>query len=121
MKLLEKIVALENEAADFGFQWENTTQIMEQIESECLEIKEHLDDESATLLLQEEIGDLMHAVLSLCVFCKLDPLETLQKTTDKFERRLTAVKEISRDQGLETLKGLSFERLMEIWKEAKKV
>jgi uncharacterized protein YabN with tetrapyrrole methylase and pyrophosphatase domain len=121
MNLLVKIAALENEAADFGFQWETTAQIMAQIQSECIEVDEHLkagvnDNLSA---LQEEIGDLLHAVFSLCVFCKLDPKDTLQQTLEKFERRLRAVKVIAHEMKLINLKGQTFDELMFIWKQAK--
>ena len=124
MELLNRVGALEKEADDFGFSWENTSQIMEQIQSECLEIKEHLDGfkgESNNSSLQEEIGDLLHAVFSLCVFCKLDPQDTLSQTLNKFERRLKRVKNLATDQGLENLKGHSFEELMLFWKQAKEM
>ena len=42
MDLLDKIVILENEASVFGFQWGTSDQIMTQIQSECVEINEHL-------------------------------------------------------------------------------
>ena len=47
MNLLDKVVALENEAAEFGFEWETANQIMEQIQSECVEVREHLSKDSA--------------------------------------------------------------------------
>ena len=122
MDLLEKVASLEAAADAFGFRWENTCQIMAQIQSECLEIGEHLDnkvDDINLLELQEEIGDLLHAVFSLCVFCKLNPKDTLEKTLGKFERRLNAVKKIAQDNGLIDLKGHSFDELMQIWKKAK--
>jgi uncharacterized protein YabN with tetrapyrrole methylase and pyrophosphatase domain len=120
--LLEKIEALEHTADAFGFRWETTAQIMEQIQSECAEINEHLDQGITSVNqpdLQEEIGDLLHAVFSLCVFCKLNPKETLEKTILKFERRLNAVKSIATEQGLTTLDGHSFDELMKIWRQAK--
>jgi hypothetical protein len=43
MELLDKISALEEEASQFGFKWQHAAQIMNQIHSECDEIKEHLD------------------------------------------------------------------------------
>jgi len=52
---------------------------MNQIHSECLEIKEHLHHDGSSIDqagLQEEIGDLLHAVFSLTVFCKLSPQDT---------------------------------------------
>ena len=72
MNLLDKVVALENDASAFGLQWETTDQIMAQIQSECFEINEHLGHGIAQANqseLQEEVGDLLHAVFSLCVFC----------------------------------------------------
>ena len=70
MSLLEKIVTLEHDADAFGFRWETPEQIMAQIESECVEIHEHLHggfEHANQAELQEEIGDLLHAVFSLCV------------------------------------------------------
>mgnify|MGYP000482239961 CR=1 FL=1 len=123
MQLLEKVVVLEQAADAFGFRWENTDQIMAQIHSECEEIQEHLKSPHSlnTDDLQEEIGDLMHAVFSLCVFCKLSPEITLEQTLNKFERRLNAVKQIAANQGQHNLSGLSFDSLMKIWDEAKKI
>lgn len=122
MNLLEKITALEQEADNFGFRWESADQIMAQIHSECLEINADLNDlaeGSDHGKLQEEIGDLLHAVFSLCVFCQFDPKETLEKALIKFDRRLNAVKKIAHAQGLATLQGYSFDELMEFWERAK--
>ncbi len=122
MNLLEKTTQLEQEADDFGFSWENHDQIIQQIQSECLEINAHLTnlvDNSDNTKLQEEIGDLLHATFSLCFFCQFDPEETLEKAILKFERRLNAVKQIAKRQGLTTLKGYSFTELMTIWEQAK--
>lgn len=122
MDLLEKAVILEKEASEFGFCWETTNQIMAQIQSECVEINEHLDKgivHANQAELKEEIGDLLHAVLSLCVFCNLSPKDTLRRALDKFERRLSAVRNISTEQGLTNLSGFSFDELMAIWRKAK--
>lgn len=120
--LLDKVVELENDASDFGFAWETADQIMAQIQSECVEINEHLtqgaSQENQTKL-QEEIGDLLHAVFSLCVFCNLNPRDTLDQTLSKFERRLNTVKTIAQEQGLNHLQGYPFDALMAIWDQAK--
>ena len=124
MDLLEKTIALEFAATNFGFCWENTTQIMAQILSECHEVNEQLAqgiEPANTLLLQEEIGDLLHAVFSLCIFCKLNPQETLEKTLNKFERRLNAVKHLANESGLTNVEGRSFDELMCLWDKAKQL
>lgn len=122
MDLLDKIVTLEEEASKFGFRWENTSQIMNQIQSECLEVNAHLHkglEQANTVELQEEIGDLLHAVFSLCVFCNLSPQDTLNKTVSKFERRFNAVQSITEENGLTCLDGRSFDELMDVWDKAK--
>lgn len=120
LDLLDKVLKLENDAEAFGFKWENAEQIMQQIQSECLEIEEHLHEPSASQArLQEEIGDLLHAVLSLCVFCKMSPKETLDQTLNKFERRYLTVKHLAQLEGKSTLIGQSFEELMHFWDKAK--
>jgi len=113
---------LEKEAEQFGFKWGNTHQIMAQIKSECDEIDEHLSNinENNKPKLQEEIGDLMHAVFSLCIFCDLDAKETLTKSVDKFDRRLSSVKTIAKENGITTLNGYSLDELMKFWDQAKK-
>jgi uncharacterized protein YabN with tetrapyrrole methylase and pyrophosphatase domain len=119
---LKKVLELELDAEQFGFRWDNTTQIMEQIKSECSEISEHLDSNKAECnqnALQEEIGDLLHAAFSLCVYCKFNPKDTLTKALEKFERRMSAVKNIAYSEGLDNVEGLAFDKLMVFWDKAK--
>lgn len=123
MSVFKNIVDMEEEADNFGFRWENPFQILDQIESECREIRDELNRSKESIQksrVQEEIGDLMHAVFSLCHFCGFDTEQTLKNTTEKFARRLDAVKKISRDSGLDSLNGKSFDELMAIWDIAKK-
>ena len=120
--VLDRAVGLEKDADAFGFRWETREQIMSQIESECLEIREHLDRNSANFsqqALEEEIGDLLHAAFSFCIYCKYSPKDTMSKALDKFERRLKAVKSIAKRQGIDHLNGYSFEALMRFWDAAK--
>ena len=119
MAIFEEIERLEKEAAVFGLQWETKDQIMTQIRNECVEIEEHLHSSEQRDALQDEIGDLLHAVFSLCVFCNLSPELTLRKSLDKFEHRLNAIKDIAKEQGLTHLRGKSFDELMQYWEQAK--
>ncbi len=124
MELLEKITALEEEAFCFGLKWPSAEHIMQQIYSECDEIKEHLPSHDAhpnNSALQDEIGDLLHAVFSLCVYCKLSPQVTLRQTLTKFERRLRAVKLIAEEKSLTNIDALPFDEIMNIWGKAKEL
>lgn len=123
LHILEKLIQIEKEAETFGFKWENPHQIMAQIQSECVEVNEHLNacQPENSNRLQEEIGDLLHAVFSLCIFCKFPLEETLTKSIDKFERRFNKVKSLAKENALQTLNGMPFDELMKFWDSAKKI
>lgn len=120
MHVLKKLTILETEADNFGFKWEKSDQIIEQIQSEISEVAIHLKDGNQNKL-QEEIGDLLHAVFSLCVFCQFDPEDTLIKSVNKFERRFRATQQLAAEKGFSTLNGQSFDKLMALWNQAKKL
>lgn len=116
--LLKKVEKQELDAKEFGFYWENFHQLIRQIQDECIEIQEAWENNDSAHL-QEEIGDLMQAAISLAVFCKLDPQETLAKSIEKFQQRYDAVVKISQNEGHTNLHGKSFDVLMSYWNRAK--
>jgi len=71
--------------------------------------------------VQEEIGDLLHTAISLCVFLGYDVEETLNKTSAKFSKRMKAVKMLTEQHNLPNLQGQSIEFMLKLWKEAKEI
>lgn len=121
MKIFKKLIEIETQAKEYGFYWPDTKSIIEQINSEILEIEELLQGRNhAKDHLQEEIGDLLHAVFSLCVYCNFDPQTTLDKSLKKFEKRFNKVKELAAKDGLKDLHNKSIEESMQYWSVAKK-
>lgn len=121
--VFKKLELLEKQAADFGFAWPNENTIIKQVLSECEEIQQELRQDPLSVSnkrkLQEEIGDLLHAAFSLCVFCGFGTKETLTNSINKFEQRFGAVKQLAAKSDLVDLNGLPFARLMEFWDQAK--
>lgn len=115
--LIQQLYKLNKEAQDFGFKWPNNKMIVDQIISECQEIKESLSNPKH---MQEEIGDLLHACFSLCFFNKLDPKIVLLEAISKFSNRFTSLKNITHAEGYHDLKNQSTEELLRLWKKAKK-
>lgn len=114
-KLIE---ASESKAKAFGFYWENIDQLIEQIQSECLEIQEAWQKQDRGHL-QEEVGDLLLAAISLAVFCKIDAEETLHKSLEKFQKRYARLVSLAEQDGHANLKGKSMEVLTNYWNQAK--
>ncbi len=116
--LFKKIVEQEKEALDFGFYWENIDQLVEQIKSECEEIKEAALNQD-NLHLKEEVGDLINATISLCIFFNLDPFETLKDNVEKFQKRYDVMVSLVKKDGLQDLKNKPMEVLLTYWHKAK--
>ncbi len=120
--LIKHLEIIENQAKDYGFYWPNHKEIMKQIRSECEEVEELLaDNNSSPARLQEEIGDLMHAIFSLCVYCGFDSKITLEQALAKFEKRFVMTKSFAEEAGHKNLHGQTMEQMMEYWKKAKEV
>lgn len=117
-ELLKRIEEQEIEAREFGFYWENINQLIEQIQSECLEVQEAWQKNDRSHL-QEEIGDLLLAAISLAIFCGLDPQETLLKSSEKFQKRYKTVVKLAQTDGYHNLHQQPSELLMNYWKRAK--
>lgn len=118
MDLFTEVERQETEAKEFGFYWEHIDQLIDQIKSECKEVKEAFEQNDRAHL-QEELGDLMQAAISLAVYCNVDPASTLKLSIDKFQKRYDAVVDLAKKDGLKTLHGKSFEELMVYWDQAK--
>jgi len=116
--LFKWVEAQEAEAKSFGFYWESLDQLIDQIQSECAEIKEAYQNNNRPHL-QEEVGDLLNAAASLAIFCGVDPHNTLHQSCEKFQKRYDAVVSLVKKDGLSDLQNQPFDRLMHYWKLAK--
>jgi uncharacterized protein YabN with tetrapyrrole methylase and pyrophosphatase domain len=121
MQIWQRLENLEVAAEEFGLKWPNALEILSQIESECQEIRAHLTENDASSdAFKQEVGDLMHAVMSLAWFCGLNSRQTLEQSCDKFEKRLAMMKVVIAEKGLNNMQGKNFEELMLVWDEAKR-
>lgn len=116
-----KMIALEADARAFGFDWPNQEMIVEQMIDECREIQDDIAARQSRDKIQEEIGDLLLATVSLCAFLGFDLQDTYAKSNKKFEKRMSALKALSQEAGLATLHGQPIEFTMKLWNKAKEL
>lgn len=116
--LFKRIEEQELTAKQYGFYWERIDQLLEQIKSECDEVEES-SKKNDRAHLQEEVGDLLNAAVSLAIFCNFDPGETLHKSAEKFQRRYDDLVRLAKLDGHENLHQQPFEVLLHYWKQAK--
>lgn len=116
---LDELLHIEQDARAFGFEWPDVNTIIEQALDECREIKDAIAQQESPSRVQEEIGDLLHTAVSLCVFAGFDVEETIQMINNKFSGRMHALKTLSHQLKMTTLHGQSFDFMLQLWKQAK--
>ena len=116
----ESLVKLNNDVQGFGFKWPHVDMASDQIRSELSEVKEAIDGNESKPRIQEELGDLLNAVISLIVFLDFDVEETVSKTLDKFEKRIKGLQDILQKSGLQSLDHLTIDEKLALWREVKR-
>lgn len=116
---LKTLIAVETDARAFGFDWPNVEMILEQAISECAEIRDAIAHSEPPVRLQEEIGDLLHTAISLCLFAGFDVEDTLNNVSAKFARRMAEIKKLTYSKGLPNLQGQSMDYMLTLWKAVK--
>jgi uncharacterized protein YabN with tetrapyrrole methylase and pyrophosphatase domain len=121
MTALRKLIDLEIDSRNYGFYWPNHQMILEQAISECKEIKEAIDNNEGPNRIQEEIGDLIHTAISLCLYSGFGIDDTLNVITQKFGERMEALKKLTQEQGLTNLQGQTTPFMLDLWEKVKEM
>ncbi|WP_041082151.1 nucleoside triphosphate pyrophosphohydrolase [Thermotoga profunda] len=108
---------IQENAAAVGFDWPDVSGALQKIDEEIQELKEAMGKGQRNKL-EEELGDLLFAVVNVARFLDLDPEIALRKATEKFVRRFQIVEEFARARGLD-MKKLSLAQLDALWEEVK--
>jgi tetrapyrrole methylase family protein / MazG family protein len=89
---------LTKKAARTGFDWENAKGVFEKIREESTELEHTLEHGTATEA-EEELGDLLFAVVNLARFLHIDPEIALKRANGKFVRRFHEMERIASTRG----------------------
>ena len=106
---LERAAKLQKRAARTGFDWPDIEGPKAKIHEELSEIAAAAPD-----AIEEEVGDLLFAVVNFARHLKVDPEEALRKANRKFERRFRAI-EVAPGFG-----AMDLDQMEQLWTEAKR-
>ena len=130
---LHRAFRLQDRAAGVGFDWPDTLGPAKKVEEELAEVRAEI---AASPLpanphsvptydahherLEDELGDLLFAVVNLCRKAGIHPALALDRANIKFATRFSAVERLAKDRGLST-GDATLDQLDAIWDEVKKV
>ncbi|MCE0493409.1 nucleoside triphosphate pyrophosphohydrolase [Vibrio salinus] len=116
---LGKAVKIQKKCAKYGFDWESVGPVVDKVREEIGEVMEEADrvpvEQSK---LEEEVGDLLFAVVNLSRHLKCDPETALQKANLKFMRRFRGIESIVGQQE-KSLEEYSLDELENFWQQVK--
>ncbi|MCC3860939.1 nucleoside triphosphate pyrophosphohydrolase [Emcibacteraceae bacterium Y4] len=117
---LTRAVKLQKRAARVGFDWPETSQVVDKLNEEMAELSAELVAENKDHdKIEEEFGDMMFVYANLARHLKIDPEQALKKANNKFTRRFNQI-ETEVENSDKSFDEYSLDELEEMWVKAKK-
>jgi MazG family protein len=116
---LLRAVKLQKRAARVGFDWPDSAPVLAKIEEELGELRHEIAVGAQPERLQDELGDLLFAVVNLARHLKIDPEAALRHTNAKFERRFGKVEQALEAEG-KSPGDAGLEEMEAAWQRAKR-
>ena len=88
----------QSKAARVNFDWTDVRDVVAKVEEELRETKEAIASKDIARI-EDEIGDMLFAVVNLARKCKIDAESALQRATDKFVARFNRLEDELRRRG----------------------
>jgi len=107
---LQRAEKIQKRAARVGFDWSDAAGPRNKINEELCEVESAGSDDER----EDELGDLLFAVVNWSRHLKVDPEAALRRATAKFERRFRAIEQMT-----DALDRLSLDEQEALWRRAK--
>ena len=109
---------LQKRAAKVEFDWPRTSDVLDKLNEESLELVDAIDKLNQ-IEIEEEVGDLLFTMVNLARRLEINPEQALTRTNDKFRKRLNGIEDELRKTG-KTLNDVSSDDLEILWEAQKK-
>jgi nucleoside triphosphate diphosphatase len=114
---LSKAHRIQERVSTVGFDWADARGAFQKVAEELEEVREEMESGDAQAL-EEELGDLLFAVVNLTRLTGTHSMQALQRANQKFTARFDALELLARERGVELGKA-SLEELDLLWDEVK--
>jgi MazG family protein len=108
----------QSKVARVDFDWAEIGDVIAKVEEEIQELKQAILEQDRTSI-EDEVGDLLFAVVNLARKCKFDAESALQSATDKFVARFNGLEDELQSRG-KKLGDVDLAEMDAIWNEIKK-
>jgi MazG family protein len=110
---------LQKKAAEVGFDWPDVSGAFDKTHEEIAEVEQALQQGDPEHL-EEELGDLLFAMVNIVRLLGFKAEHSLRRANDKFERRFRRMEQLLSADGQNDLKCLDLDTLEAAWEAAKR-
>lgn len=110
---------IQDRAARVGFDWEKIEEVFAKFEEEWGEFHETHREQNRERM-EEELGDLLFALVNISRYIQVDPEQALTKTNQKFLRRFLYIEQ-EIEKRSQSLEEASLQEMDALWDEAKRL
>ncbi|MBE9480861.1 MAG: nucleoside triphosphate pyrophosphohydrolase [Bacteroidetes bacterium] len=115
---LVKAYRIQEKASGVGFDWEKPEQVWDKVIEEMNELKKEVEEKENKDKMENELGDLLFAIVNYARFIEVNPEDALERTNKKFIRRFQYLEEESKKLG-KSLHDMTLNEMDKYWNEAK--
>ncbi|MGD1933241.1 MAG: nucleoside triphosphate pyrophosphohydrolase [Candidatus Phaeomarinobacter sp.] len=115
---LVRAVKLQKRAARVGFDWPQTSHVLDKLAEETAELKAEVDKGAPADRVMDELGDILFVYANLARHLDVDPEQALSGTNAKFERRFRQIENWLAEDG-RTPDQSTLEEMDALWTRAK--
>lgn len=117
---LVKAYRMQEKARGVGFDWEKPEQVWEKVLEELEELRSEVEGDARKDKMENELGDLLFAIVNYARFLKINPEDALERTNKKFKFRFQYLENKVKERG-KSLQDMTLAEMDVFWEEAKKM
>lgn len=120
MPPLVKAYRIQEKVKGVGFEWEYSQQVWAKVQEEMNELKYEVENGGSKEKMEDELGDLLFALVNYSRYIGINPEDALERTNKKFIRRFQFIETESAKDG-KNVSDMSLEEMDVYWDKAKEL
>ncbi len=118
MPPLVKAYRIQEKVKGVGFEWEYSQQVWDKVLEEMNELKHEVETGGSKEKMEDELGDLLFALVNYSRYIGVNPEDALERTNKKFIRRFQFIETESAKDG-KSIEAMSLDEMDVYWNKAK--
>lgn len=119
MPAVTKAYRIQDKASGVGFDWDNREQVWDKVQEELGELQAEVHNPTPDQThIEEELGDVLFAIINYSRFINVHPEDALEKTNRKFISRFQLLENMVKADG-KSLTDMTLAEMDEYWERAK--